>query len=560
MLSSAPVAFQTLPNEISAIFPSSEWNLRLAWKSYLQIFHELASKFLHTAVVFSHAATDWLSPTLSKQWNAPLLASAAMAINTNSSDILDGKFPATDPGSESHPHIWDQEPGGPVPENESITNAAAILIENFHKGQCQRLCAELVWLAPEEMSQVLSLAVKTMAPEHIISHLSLIADDAAKDHEHLMILELTIGGLALSSFDGGALKTVLEKLGRTAPDHERRETAWNSWSDSLNETLNSWNEKDPSATARIDGLLASIRSSTWRTGYASPIIDRLISVAPFIDARQRNIGRYFLYAAGYLIHQRSMEKDLARRFLEIQYATDRIAACGDLARAKMILSETIQEFRIIEKQEPSVRVSYFIRRLQSLHDGVMTVLNFTTVLNTISLTDAISLYRSPDYLQVPPVHIVIRGLRRNAAALIAKGKSKETLTSQIHATARELAQIRIIDSILGDHLTDPKIKNIHDRLLEALGAGESVGQQEWAILLTESVDLLYKRNLLFQAHDLMRALQKLDVCDSRFFSSLCMTMVTNVEILRHKTTDPELRVRLSELRDRLVEWQETCDA
>jgi len=506
------------------------------------------------------AAINWLSPRNSGHIDTPLLISAAMATAISLADFLEDDFAKPESGTGVHLRLDGMGPEGSGNDNESVRNAAEILTEDLHRGQCRRLCGELGWLAPDEMSQVLRLATEKEAPEKVISRLSLIADEANSDHEYLMLLELTIGGLTIPSFSGCGLQAILEKLGRKAPDHERREAVWTQWVESLNNALNNWSERDPSGTTHIDGLLAAIRSSAWRTGYPSPTIDRLISLSPVIDIRQNKIGRYYLYAAGCVIRQRSAERDMVRRFLEIQYVTDRIAACGDLARAKVILSDSIEEFRKIEKGNPSVRASYFRGRLQSLHDGVITVLNFTAILSASSLSDAISLYRSPDYLQVPPVHIVIRGLRRNAAILAAKGKSKETIPADIHATVRELAQIRIIDPILNDHLADSEIKNIHDRLLDALGAGEAVGQQEWANLLTESVDLLNRRNLLFQAHDLMRALQKVGVCDSRFFSSLCMTMVTNVEILLHKANDPALRARLSELRDRLVEWQETCDA
>lgn len=513
--------------------------------------------WLHeTSQSLQDSALSWLGLKQGLSCRLPMLVSAMMTVDPTDGDSF---APESDPVA-SGLRLAGSGPEGPEPENESVQEATSLLLSEAGTGHCRRLCASLQWLTPNEMAQVIREAFAKAGKEELVSRLSLAASQAVTENEHFLLIQLLSSALSVSNFSGTPLLKILDDMGKKLPVNAKREKIWSEWETLLTSALDSWNPADPSAAGRIDGLLATFRNASWRTGFPSPVIDRLINASPYLDSRRTLLCRYFLYAVGHLVRARGKEQGLMSHFFEIQYVTDRIAASGDLVRAKVLIEQTIESVRGIEKKSPTIHASYIAKRLQILKDGITTALYLTMHPTPAALADAVSAYRSPDYTLLPPVHIVIRGLRLHVSSRSVRGKISAESVSSIHAAVREMAKLRVVDPLLMPASQDaPAIADLRSRLLEALERGDEFTGQEWGALMAEAADVLSGGGLLSQAHDLMRAFHKMGVCEPRIFSGIAMSLVTNAEIALHKTRDSDAREKLAHVRDRLVEWQETFD-
>jgi hypothetical protein len=403
------------------------------------------------------------------------------------------------------------------------------------------------------MAQVMKNASDALGAEKVLAYLSRVADHALEEDQYLLLLQLLSTAIANLAYAQTPVMEILKGMGGNLPVNNKRNESWDAWESMLTMVL----ESGP--TEKADELLASIRVSSWRMGYPSHVIDRLINLASTLGPAQDDLRHRFLLSAGEIIRQRNKDRGMMRLFLEVQYIANHIAASGDLIGAWRVLSQVVQDAPDIRNKTTSPQASYIKRRLQLLQDGMLKAISLIKALSPSSLEEAVSLYRSPDCPQVPPVYIIARGLRQNASVQLANRKRSRDSVAEIHKAVQEMMDLRILTPIFSYFSkNDEAALTLHHKFLTALKRGDDFSTEDWSGLLTETMDFLKEKDCFLEAYDLLKIFHEMGVCETRVFSNLATKLATEVGTLLNKPT-PLSPQYIADICDRLAAWGVTLN-
>lgn len=556
-LTPRPAPFSSPPRP-----PSTLWRL----PDFLERIQS-ASPELRSATPFLLLSAAGALLALSGRWKEAMdiLLVASLAVTAMNSGSGNSVFPDERKTGVFPSGMGPEDPDDP--ENENNTNTVqntALLLQNHMPGSdyADTLCRELPWLSPEEMRQAMREAVTSTPPERVIGNLELAISQTERndDNHRLLLLQLIGASYSLTQYPKDDFARLLGHLARRLSIDGARDKAWEEFDGQLRTALASWDGRDTEGLERVNETAMHIRASAWRTGFRAPAIDTVINLASRSPSEMDSLSKSSLYSVSQTVRNLAKNGNLVRFFLEIQYVSDRIAAAGDLVRAKLILSEAIEDIKKRAQSIHQAEASYLIARLKTLHDGIMSVLLLMTNPDTQSLRQIIAIYRSPDYATMPPIHVLVRRMRHRADELFRKKKIDVLRFNEIGEACADLVTFRILDSILGERRTDEDaaLSRLRSQLFNALSRGSDADAEEWAALLSETTGFLMANDRFEAAHDFLRAFYKLGLCDARVFSGLAMGIVTSMEnVIR---TGDKARMKRCELvRNRLVEWLGTFD-
>ncbi len=419
-----------------------------------------------------------------------------------------------------------------------------------------RLRDLLQWFSFAEKMEFVRNAVSVTSPGHVLSRLKALAVDATDDTQRIPVLQLLNASMALTEVPTHLIFETLHEIGAGCELDGVRSREWSKVKEEIRDLAHSEAPKEAIITR-----IHERRSQLWKIGFPLGMVDELIDLSTRYGDDEKNYRRIYTLVAAKLAAKRWEQEDLIGRYYMAQYVAGRIAATGDLVRARMVLSDAGYQGFLNDRahaHDAAYEVLAFLVGEQRA--GIDRVTQAIIVMDEDVIRDITAAYQRDVHGILPPVHALIRAIRRRATESFYNGKV--TRARKYLKGASILVQTVITDPILqlnaaaDDLPAGGLLSQLRTRLLEAIEKGPEYAPEQWALLVNEVGNTLSDLGRVDAAYDMLRALQKLDLCNIMIYHDLIVSIVTKIEIMMHQGFTGEELARLTELRDRFTMWQD----